>query len=128
MVLHVAVVDTGHAEEAFGHAFIDHGQFDQGRIEGRDDEFIGDALAFEGFAQFFFCETAVAEQERIRIGQDFGKMRFLGFKSRAVQVIELLVIRPFRREAIQEGIDVLVDITAERILVDVMGVARIQEQ
>ena len=55
-------------------------------------------------------------------------MRFLGFKSRAVQVIELLVVRPFRREAIQEGIDVLVDVTAERILVDVMGVARIQEQ
>ena len=55
-------------------------------------------------------------------------MRFLGFKSRAVQVIELLVIRPFCREAIQEGIDVFIDIAAERIFIDIVGVARIQEQ
>ena len=55
-------------------------------------------------------------------------MRFLRFKSRAMQVIELLVIRPFCREAIQEGIDILVDVAAKRILVDIIGVARIQEQ
>ena len=89
---------------------------------------VRDPLALEGLAQFFFSKAAEAEQERIRIGQDFGKMRFLGFKSRAVQGIELLVIRPFCREAIQEGIDVFIDIAAERIFIDIVGVARIQEQ